>query len=250
MSKKRFTDIDIWDKDWYMDLKPVHKCLMKYIFDKCDAAGCWKPNWKLASTHINEKVCQDDLKFLPKDQYEILENGKIWIPDFIPFQYGQLSKKSPAHNPVFESIEKNNLSNRVSNRLLNRVSNTLMDKDKDIYKDKDKDKGIVKGMKNGFPILSDFNGLPELKIEASIEMVRISCKKDLTAEEVKSSWEVFKIQNLTGENYYASEEKVYSHFINWIKKQDFKNGTEAFNSSNGKRKLGTSAEREIAARKF
>lgn len=139
MAKKRFTDIEIWDKEWYMELNPTLKCLTKYIFDKCDASGCWKPNWKLASLHINDTVTIDDLKRLPKDQYEVLENGKIFIPDFINFQYGTLSEKSPAHNPVFTAIIKNNLSNRVFNRVLD----TPKDKDKEKDIDKDKDKGIV-----------------------------------------------------------------------------------------------------------
>ncbi len=135
MAKKRFTDIEIWDKEWYMDLSPKHKCLIKYIFDKCDSSGCWKPNWKLASLHIGEEVTELDLKKLPIHQYEILPNGKIFITDFINFQYGTLSKKSPAHNPVFLAIEKNNLSDRV----FNRVSNNLKEKDKDKEEEKEEE---------------------------------------------------------------------------------------------------------------
>lgn len=139
MAKKRFTDIEIWDREWYMELSPKHKCLMKYIFDKCDASGCWKPNWKLASLHIGEKVEFSDLSQLPQHQYEILDSGKVFIPDFIKFQYGQLSKKSPAHNPIFAAIEKNNLSNRV----FNRVSHTPKeeDKEKEEEGEKEEEKG-------------------------------------------------------------------------------------------------------------
>lgn len=133
MAKKRFTDIEIWDKEWFMDLTPKLKCLMKYLHDKCDASGCWKPNWKLASLHINEEVNQFDLSLLPKDQFEILENGKIFISDFVNFQYGKISKNSPAHNPVFIAIEKNGLNNRVFNRVLDTLQ------EKDIEKDIDKE---------------------------------------------------------------------------------------------------------------
>jgi hypothetical protein len=136
MAKKRFTDIEIWDKEWYMELSPKHKCLMKYIFDKCDASGCWKPNWKLASLHINDNVTLKDLKELPPSQYEILENGKIFIPDFINFQYGKLSRNSPAHNPIFLAIEKNSLSDRV----FNRVSGSLKEKEKEEEEEKEEDK--------------------------------------------------------------------------------------------------------------
>lgn len=155
MAKKRFTDIEIWDKEWYMELSPKHKCLMKYIFDKCDASGCWKPNWKLASLHINENVEVKDLKSLPNDQYEILSNGKIFIPDFINFQYGSISKKSPAHNPVFIAIEKNNLIDRVFNRVLNNPKEEDKEEDKEKEKEEDsaahfKNEGIAPEMYNIF----------------------------------------------------------------------------------------------------
>lgn len=218
MAKKRFNDIEIWDKEWYMVLKPKHKCLMKYIFDRCDACGCWKPNWKLATLHIGEDVNFIDLSSLPKDQYEVLENGKIFIPDFINFQYGKLSKKSPAHNPVFSAIEKNGLSNRVFNRVLDTLQ------EKDIYKDKEKEE--EKNSKKNFkkkPIFSDFNGLPEMIIGSVIQLLKITQQTNISNEQVNGLWEVFKVQNLTGEKYYQDEQGVYSHFINWSKTQKIQN---------------------------
>lgn len=136
MAKKRFTDIEIWDKEWFMDLTPKLKCLIRYLFDKCDASGVWNPNWKLASTHIKEPVSVKDLEGIPKEQYEILPGGKIFLPDFISFQYGFLSEKSPAHKPVFKAIEKNRLSDRV----FDRVCDTLQEKETD----KEEEKEMVK----------------------------------------------------------------------------------------------------------
>lgn len=247
MAKKRFTDIEIWDREWYMSLSPKHKCLMKYIFDKCDAAGCWKPNWKLASLHINDTVEFSDLSALPKEQYEILDSGKIFIPDFINFQYGKLSKKSPAHNPIFLALEKNNLSDRV----FNRVSDTLMDKEeeKEIEKEEDKEKHDSKKNFNTKPTVADFNGLPESYYGKSIELVKISKQAEIDIGIVKTMWEIFKVQNLTGKEYYANEGKVYSHFLNWIKKQNFNNGQQSNTGSNST-KRGTSTDRMEAARKW
>ena len=45
-------------------------------------------------------------------------------------------------------------------------------------------------------------------------------------------WEGFKLQYLNGSESYKNEEEVYKHFINWIKKQDFNNGTNKSNSKN------------------
>jgi len=132
---KRFTDTGIWEKEWFMKLSPKHKCLFRYLTERCDAAGVWEPNWHLASVCIGEAVNLSDT-FVFADQIETLPNGKIWLSGFINFQYGNLSEKSPAHIPVFKSLKKNNLCDRV----FNRVANTLMEKDKEEVTEKEEEK--------------------------------------------------------------------------------------------------------------
>lgn len=78
---------------------------------------------------------------------------------------------------------------------------------------------------NTRPISKSFNGLPEIKIDAAKELLFATQRVDASTEQVNSLWNVFKIQNLTGENFYQSEEKVYSHFINWVKDKKITNGT-------------------------
>lgn len=123
---KRFCDTQIWEKEWFMALSPRLKCLWRYFTDRCDQSGVWDPNWQLASIYIGESVSKKDLQSFG-DHVEVLENGKVFIPDFINFQYGRLSESSPAHKPVFRAIEKNRLSNRV----FNRVSNTLKEEEEE-----------------------------------------------------------------------------------------------------------------------
>ncbi len=67
------------------------------------------------------------------------------------------------------------------------------------------------------PIAENFGVCPEIKIGAAIQLIQISKNKTVDTEQMKSLWEVFKIQKLTGSNFYESEDKVYSHFINWSK---------------------------------
>jgi len=74
-------------------------------------------------------------------------------------------------------------------------------------------------------ISSDFNELPEHYTKSIIEQFKIQKQKTITQKQITDIWEVFKIQNLTGEEFYTSENKVYQHFINWIKKQNFENGS-------------------------
>lgn len=109
---KRFTDTEIWDKEWFMLLSPKHKCLMKYLHDKCDSAGIWSPNWTLASTCIREVVTADDIASLG-DQVELMDNGKVFIPSFIEFQYGQLSEACKPHLKVISLLKKHSLYERV-----------------------------------------------------------------------------------------------------------------------------------------
>jgi len=76
-----------------------------------------------------------------------------------------------------------------------------------------------------YPLPEHFNGLTETQNGSAVELVRLTKYATLTNKQVSEFWEAFKIQNLTGKKYYADEDEVYSHFLNWIKKQDFKNGT-------------------------
>lgn len=110
---KRFQDTDLWDKAWFMALKPKRKCLVQFLFAKCDAAGVWSPNWMLASSFVGEKVAATDLSDLKK-QFEILPNGKIFVIDFISFQYGELSEKCPPHKKVIALLKSHGLFERVS----------------------------------------------------------------------------------------------------------------------------------------
>lgn len=103
---KRFTDTEIWDKQWFMELPPKLKCLVKYVRDKSDLAGVWHPNWKLANIYIGEKVTEEMLlKIDGGKQFMKLGNGKINCIDFISFQYGKLSEKSPVHRKILQILD-------------------------------------------------------------------------------------------------------------------------------------------------
>ena len=112
---KRFVDTELWQKEWFQDLTLKEKILVKYIFENCDCAGVWNGNFKMASFIIGEEVTIDDLKNinLKKEQFIVLENGNIFIPDFIKFQYGTLSENCKPHKPVIEKLKKYNLYEKV-----------------------------------------------------------------------------------------------------------------------------------------
>lgn len=100
---------------------------------------------------------------------------------------------------------------------------------------------------NQFPKFESLNGLPESTLISVKEIVRITKRKDLPNEDIYGLWEVFKQQTLTGKKFYSAIDDVYSHFINWTKKQEFNDGTK---SNSAGTKLGTSEARVQTARKW
>ncbi len=129
-------------------------------------------------------------------------------------------------------------------------------KDKDIYKDKDKvciktlpiTTTVKAGKKifNTRPVSNDFEELPESYYSKSIELLKITKQVNIDIGIVKSMWEIFKTQKLTGDEYHANEGKVYSYFMDWLKKQNFTNGQQSTGFSSTK---PGSSEGRIAALK-
>lgn len=105
---KRFTDTEIWDKEWFMSLSPKMKCFVKYVRDKCDISGIWHPNYMLASVYIGEKVSESELLKIDNGrQFSRLPDGKIYCNDFVSFQYGgTLNPNSPVHKKVIDILRK------------------------------------------------------------------------------------------------------------------------------------------------
>lgn len=74
-------------------------------------------------------------------------------------------------------------------------------------------------------IYENFIELPSNYIQSVIEQFKIQKQQTILPDEILSMWDVFKLQNLTGTNFYNNDYAVYKHFVNWIKNQNFKNGT-------------------------
>jgi hypothetical protein len=161
-------------------------------------------------------------------------------------QKGQLSKKDMLHicktydKDIFdkftekedfyfnerlleESTKRKSYSeSRKNNRKSKDMNNICKTYDKHMENENENEDVIINTSYNTKPKNLDFKELPEIKIGSAIELLSITKKVKATKEQIIGLWEVFKVQNLTGDNYYPSEDKVYSHFINWVKTQNFK----------------------------
>ena len=141
---KRMTDTDKWKKRFLKDLNYANKLLWLYILDDCNHAGIWDIDLEVASIRIGLEVDFIDLELF-KDKIVIFDNNeKVFIPDFIDFQYGELNPNSNVHKSVIALLDKYNLQGYVKG--LQGVQSTLKDKDKDkdIVKAKAKVKRFVK----------------------------------------------------------------------------------------------------------
>lgn len=73
-------------------------------------------------------------------------------------------------------------------------------------------------------LAKDLNGLPDENKESIIRFLKVTKKIDVLETEIIDMWEIFKIQELTGQKLYRNKEDVYRHFLNWAKKQSFQKG--------------------------
>ncbi len=137
---KRFTDTDLWDKEWFMMLSPTLKCLVKFVRDKCDLAGVWSPNWVSAKMYIQDNSISENalLAIDNGSQFLKLPNGKILCIDFIKFQYGVLSHKSPVHKRVFSILVDHNV--KLDTLQIPYFDSIYSGQEKDKEKEKEEDK--------------------------------------------------------------------------------------------------------------
>lgn len=136
---KRMTDTEIWRKDWFLDLSDKQKLLVKFLFDNCDCAGVYEISYRTLKFCFNDEITKED--FAGIKQIKFLDENKIFIEDFIEFQYGisidQLNEKNNVHRGILKSLNKNNVLSTLNQPFGNPSQRVL---DKDMVKDKDKDK--------------------------------------------------------------------------------------------------------------
>lgn len=110
---KRFTDTDIWEQDWFIELPTKYKLFWNYIKDKCDNVGVWRPNKSVLQKIVGEPLSFDDfLSFINSDKVRIkvLPNGRWWVLSFFTFQYGdKFSPTSAIHRGALKSLLANGI---------------------------------------------------------------------------------------------------------------------------------------------
>lgn len=138
---KRFTDSAKWQKQWFRELSPKFKCAWSYLCDNCDHAGFWPIDLGLMSFQIGEEITLEDLKNTFADHLEFIDK-KIFVKEFIEFQYGNLNPKNRVHLSILNRVQK-----EAPNKVLTRSLQRPMDMDMDMELEMDKEKGECEGEK-------------------------------------------------------------------------------------------------------
>jgi hypothetical protein len=95
---KRFTDTEIWNKDWFLELNMKQKLLTKFLFDACDCAGFYQISWFKLKIFFGEEVTKEDFEKLHFVKF--LKEDFIYLENFILFQYkiNSLEELNPSNN--------------------------------------------------------------------------------------------------------------------------------------------------------
>jgi len=121
-SSKRYTDRNIIDEAWFVDMSPENKCVWNFLEKKCDTAGIWKIDIVSLRRHVGKTVSiQDFLKEVNRDydklsgqeiqreRIKTIDNGrKLWITGFLLFQQGKDGcKEISVRKPVVKGAVEN-----------------------------------------------------------------------------------------------------------------------------------------------
>ena len=142
---KRFTDTDLWKKEWFLRLPDLQRSLFLYIKDNCDCCGVYEANYMLLSFIFRKEITKEDILAIneTKTQIEFLNTNKFFLIDFCSFQYGELKPSCKPHLKVIETLKKHSLFERVSKGYPKGIQ-TLEEKGKEKEEEKDKEKEQLK----------------------------------------------------------------------------------------------------------
>ena len=211
---KRLTDTDKWKKPFIKSLPVEYKIFWIYLLDDCDMAGIWHVDFEVAELRLGLKLSQQKAQGLFNEKVVVFDNGSKWfLPDFIPFQYGELTEKNKMYKSVTTVLKKYHL--------MGHLSPIDGGKDKDKVKDKVKD---IKGVIGGFENLAD----EYWKQTMVVEQV---CMKYHIKPEILTIWLYKFVQHCKITNDTDKTLQDFTrHFANWLQKQkDIPNPPETTN---------------------
>jgi hypothetical protein len=229
---KRFTDTDKWKKEFLKSLPVEYKLFWLYLLDECDNAGIWHVEMDILELRLGTKLSIGKIRGFFKERIVEFDGGKkIFVPDFIRFQYGvPLNPSNNAHLSVIKTLDKYNLQGHIS------PLQGAQDMDMDMDKEKDKDKGSREFSNNWENAKNTF-----LCDEGWI--IQFCTGKRLSKDRFDALAREF-LTDLELKQEYKDVRGIRSHFTNWVNKKE-KNGTHQ--QSSGGRNTKNAGRDELLA---
>ncbi len=226
---KRFTDSNKYKKTFIRGLQGAYKLLWDFLYHDCDHAGIWIVDFKIAQYYIGEDMpvnMAEAIKQFNEGEIRVvvIDSGKKWfIPSFIEFQYGKLSRTNKAHNNVIPPLLKYHLIDENLNIMefspKEPVSPLQGDKEKDKEKEEEQEKEIA-------PVVV-FNSDVQKPFDWGIETSRflndsrwretVCMSKDVKDKELFKCMKEF-VTKLTMQEDFKDCGGLKKHFINHITK--------------------------------
>lgn len=211
---KRFTDTDKWKKAFIKSLPTEYKLLWIFLTDECDHSGIWHVEMDIVEVRLGIKFKPEDIKRVFKEKIIEFDNGKkIFIPDFVLFQYGDLNPTNKAHASVIKSLNKYKLMEYVSP--LDGAKDKALDKDmdkeeqkieKNISPEKAKDLGLI------FDIEKEFS-----TNQIQFERICIAAqKKEKLARDALRNYHLWLIEK---DLYPMARQRLYAGFEKWLRNE-------------------------------
>lgn len=183
---KRFIDSNIFRKGYMRAIPANVKLFYIYLFCECDHYGIWSVEIDVAEVRLGISLDYQYTKDLLEDKIVELDSGRKWfLPQFITFQYGNLSSKHKLHRSVLNELQRLDLMRYVTLALqLPNTDATLKDKEMD----KDKDKEMDKEMEMDMDMAGKDNSAPKpAKMSAPLG-IRNEAEKERLGEESPQGW--------------------------------------------------------------
>jgi len=193
-SKSRRNSLDINNKD------------MVYIYL---VKAPYLELYKIGSSKYPQLRIKEIVKYKPGAEFYWISDGLFERSNerILHEKYSDKKEKYDWFLLNSEDLESIKESFRTVNE--NENVNTILNKEKETQKK------VFDLMPTDCPMI------PDIKIAAAQELLKITKQVDVSKESIVGMWSIFKVQNLTGKKFYADTGQVYSHFINWVKTQTF-----------------------------
>lgn len=96
-----------WKKRWFKDLGPRGRDIWNWLLDSVyETYGVWEIDLRDIEYILGYKVTMEEIRTVFGPRIHEFGNGKLFIPEAIVFQYGELSDACNPHKPVLRELRR------------------------------------------------------------------------------------------------------------------------------------------------